>query len=158
MYRNLFIHLPVDEHLDCFHFGYVRNNPAISHLILFIYLTFFSYFPLYIFKTAFLFPVPNWPEIKFKGPMAVVLNVVVPQGICANTWNIFDCHSLKGEVLLASSIEPKDAVSHPTMHRTVPTTKTSTQNVNSTQIKKQGQGEDLIKDFPWNLSLGGNFK
>lgn len=53
-----FIHLPVDEHLDCFPFEYVKDNPAISHLILFISL----FFPIFLYNLSrhvFLFSIPN---------------------------------------------------------------------------------------------------
>ena len=161
MYQNLCIHLPVDEHLVCFHFGCIMNNPAVSHQILFIYLTFLSYLPFfYFFKTVFLFCIPNWPEIKFKEPGQWFSKWLSLRRFVTIPGNISACYNLKREVLLASSVEPRDAVIHPAMHGTAPphthTTKNypiqngDSANIEKPRLREQSYKERLsMKPFIW---------
>lgn len=48
---------------------------------------------------------------------------------------------------MASSVDPRGAVSHPMMSRTAAATKHLIQYVNGAKSEKQGLGKDLIKDF-----------
>lgn len=72
------------------------------------------------------FTLETTQKYPVSGSRAVVSDPVPPTQPLGNIWqsgDIFGCH-IQGGVLLASKwVEDRDSAKHPTVHRTVPTTR-----------------------------------